>query len=407
MQGGATRKRDLRSGKPVWLRRGGVRIPVRLLNTSVEADVAIVGAGVSGALVADALLQSHERVVVLDRRGLARGSTPASTALLQFELDQPLLRLAQKIGRKSAARAYWRSATALDQLRGRIADLGLRCAFRERQTVYLPGNVLNVAELKREAALRAELGLRSRFIRADELRALTGIEKRGAVVSYGAGEVDPVAMAAGLWRSALSRGARVYAPTEVIDVDAGRRHVTLTTREGHVVRARHAVFATGYELVKLVRAPHHRVASTWALATAQQPERLWPSRCLIWEAADPYLYMRTTIDGRVIIGGEDEKFSDEDKRDALIPRKVEAIRTKLARLMPEIDTTPAFSWAGSFGTSTTGLPAIGAIPGAPRCYAVLGYGGNGFTFSMIAAQLIQRAMLGLGDPDAELFALPA
>jgi len=36
----------------------------------------------------------------------------------------------------------------------------------------------------------------------------------------------------------------------------------------------------------------------------------------------------------------------------------------------------------------------------------MGYGGNGITFSVIAAQIIQRAILGLPDPDAELFALP-
>jgi glycine/D-amino acid oxidase-like deaminating enzyme len=379
-------------------------VPHRPLTTNVDVDVAIVGAGVSGALIADALLQAGKRVVVLDRRGPLKGSTPASTALLQFEIDQPLIYLARKIGRARAARAYWRSAAAVDCLRGRIGDLDLRCSYRQRQTVYLPGNVLHITDLKREAAAREIIGLRSRFIAADELRSLTGIEKAGAILSGGAGEADPVAMVAGIWRSALARGARMYSPTEVVDVSSSRAHVTLTTAGGHQVRARHAVFATGYELLKLVRAPGHKVASTWAMATAPQPGKLWPSRCLIWEAAEPYLYMRTTIDGRVIVGGEDEEFSDEQKRDDLIPGKIAAIRRKLEKLLPGLDTRPEFSWAGSFGASATGLPAIGAIPGNKRCFAVLGYGGNGITFSMIAAQIIQRAVLGLKDPDADLFA---
>lgn len=191
---------------------------------------------------------------MLDGRGPVQGSTPASTALLQFEIDQPLIHLTEKVGREHAARAYWRSATAVDFLRGRIADLGLRCGFRERQNVYLPGNVLNVAELKQEAAARAEVGLRSRSIDADELRAPTGIERPGAILSSGSGETDPVALVAGLWRSALARGARLFAPTEVVDVDPGRAHLTLTTADGHTVQAKHAVFATGYELVKLVNA---------------------------------------------------------------------------------------------------------------------------------------------------------
>ncbi len=406
-KGTATVQRDLRTGTPYWLRRGDVRVACSPLAADVAVDVAVVGAGVSGALVVDALLRSGKSVAVLDRRGPVRGSTPASTALLQFEIDQPLIHLAQKIGRERAIRAYWRSATAVDFLRGRIADLGLRCGFRERQTVYLPGNVMNVTELKRETAARAEVGLRSRFIGADELRALTGIEKPGAILSSGAGEVDPAALVAGLWRSALSRGARIHAPTEVVDIDPGRAHVTLATADGHAVRAKHAVFATGYELVKLVKPRRHSVMSTWAMATVAQRARLWPSRCLIWEAADPYLYLRTTPDGRVIVGGEDEEFSDEEKRDALIPKKIAAIRRKLEKLLPGIDTTPEFTWAGCFGASTTGLPAIGAIPGAPRCFAVLGYGGNGITFGVIAAQVIQRAILGLQDPDADLFALSA
>jgi glycine/D-amino acid oxidase-like deaminating enzyme len=206
----ATRQRDLRTGKPVWLRQGHAQVPSKPLTTNLDIDVAVIGAGVSGALVADALLHTRKRVAVLDRRGPIMGSTPASTALLQFEIDQPLLHLAKKIGRARAVRAYWRSATAVDYLRGRIADLGLRCNFRERQTVYLPGNILNVAELEREAEARAQVGLRSRFIGPDALYSLTGISRRGAILSGGAGEVDPVAMVAGFLRSALSRGARTW-----------------------------------------------------------------------------------------------------------------------------------------------------------------------------------------------------
>jgi glycine/D-amino acid oxidase-like deaminating enzyme len=39
------------------------------------------------------------------------------------------------------------------------------------------------------------------------------------------------------------------------------------------------------------------------------------------------------------------------------------------------------------------------------CYAVLGFGGNGITFSALAAQMLQRMLAGLDDPDADLFKL--
>ncbi len=403
--GSVTRGRDLRTGTPVWLRRGLPGVPFTPLAENIAVDVVIVGAGVSGALVADALLQAGRSVAVLDRRGPVRGSTAASTALLQFELDQPLSLLARKIGREKAVRAYRRSAAAVDQLRGRITDLGLRCGFTERRTVYLPGDVLNVAELRAEAELRAQVGLRSRFVGSKELLALTGIHRPGAILSAGAAEADPVAMVAGLWRSAARRGCRIYAPEQVVGIDCGRSGVTLATDSGHEVRAEQAVFATGYELVDLVKPHGHKVISTWAMATAPQPDRLWPSRCLIWEAADPYLYLRTTRDGRIVVGGEDEPFADDERRDALIPKKIAAIGRKLGKLMPGVDTKADFAWAGCFGESTTGLPAIGRIPGAERCFAVMGYGGNGITFSALAAQLIQWEIMGIPDSDSDLFAL--
>jgi choline dehydrogenase-like flavoprotein len=92
--------------------RGVPRVPCVPLPGSTSVDVAIVGAGVSAALAADPLLQAGQSVLVLDRRGPVRGSTLASTALLQFDLDQPLTLLARKIGRERAVRAYWRSAIA-------------------------------------------------------------------------------------------------------------------------------------------------------------------------------------------------------------------------------------------------------------------------------------------------------
>lgn len=125
---------------------------------------------------------------------------------------------------------------------------------------------------------------------------------------------------------------------------------------------------------------------------------------MIWEASDPYLYLRTTPDGRIICGGEDEDFGDEAKRNALLPAKVEALKAKLGRLMPLVDTRPEFTWAASFGLSSTGLPRIGRITGHQNVYAALGFGGNGITFSRIGAEILTAQLLGRRDPDEDLFA---
>ena len=178
------------------------------------------------------------------------------------------------------------------------------------------------------------------------------------------------------------------------DVEAGGgRRRPRATADGPIIRCKALVFATGYEMPDSVPQRRHQVISTYAIATKPQPRNLWPEDCFIWEAADPYLYLRSTPDGRVICGGEDEEFSDEEARDALIPKKAAAIARKLKRLLPRLDTTPEFAWAGAFGSTETGLPSIGAVPGMANCYAVLGFGGNGITYSRIAADIIAGALV--------------
>jgi SAM-dependent methyltransferase len=115
--------------------------------------------------------------------------------------------------------------------------------------------------------------------------------------------------------------------------------------------------------------------------------------------------VRATRDGHVICGGEDEEFADEASRDAQLKGKARTLEKKLAMLLPKVEPRAEFAWTASFGQSKTGLPSIGPIPGHARCYAVLGYGGNGITFSMLAAQLVSASIGGRPDPDAELFAL--
>jgi glycine/D-amino acid oxidase-like deaminating enzyme len=394
---------DLRSGHPVWTARGQPDIPTTILVDGATADVAIVGGGVSGALLADALLQAGLSVVAVDRRGFGLGSSAASTALLASEIDRPLTQLADEVGESRATRAYWRSALAVDYLRTRIHDLRLQASFRERTSIYLPGDALGPKELRQECDARAQIGLRSRFIQSAVLRDIASLDAPCAIATAGNGEADPVRLVGGLWRSALSRGARLHAAVEIREVQAKRSGVRLATADGQEIEARFAVFATGYELMPFIPDTGHRISSTWAIATAAQPDRLWPSRALVWEASEPYFYARTTADGRVVAGGKDEPFTDEDRRDALIARKTAAIGRKVTALWPVIDGKPEFRWTGSFGESRTGLPTIGPIPGMPHCHAILGYGGNGFTFSAIAAQIIPRTILGLDDPDISLF----
>ena len=97
-----TKSKDLRTGRSVWEQRRAPPVPHQPLKRDIETDVLVIGAGITGAMVADALRDSGLRIAVVDRRGPAKGSSTASTALVQYEIDMPLIKLARKIGQPSA-----------------------------------------------------------------------------------------------------------------------------------------------------------------------------------------------------------------------------------------------------------------------------------------------------------------
>ena len=398
------RKLDLRGGRPVWLAYRAPSVPVEKLTRDVKTDVLIVGMGISGAMMAEALTRDGHSVIAIDRRGPLKGSTPATTALVQFEIDQPLTKLSRMIGRASAEQAWRRSRLAVLNLRGRIAELGIDCGSTGIQSLYLSGNALGPSQLHDEAEARRQAGIGATYLTHQPLAEKFGIERAAAILSHDNLALDPRKLTAGLLLKALERKARFYAPVEATTITDSRDAVVVGTSLGPTITARHVVLATGFELTDIVPAIAHRIISTWAIATHRQPRNIWPGAAFIWEASEPYLYMRATADGRVICGGEDEDFTDEVLRDSLTADKSARIAEKLGRLFPHLDTRPEFTWAGSFGTTTTGLPYIGALPRHPRLYAVMGYGGNGITFSQIASEIVSSAIGGAEDTDAKLFA---
>jgi len=108
--------------------------------------------------------------------------------------------------------------------------------------------------------------------------------------------------------------------------------------------------------------------ASWAIATRPQPMLLWPQKALIWEASDPYFYIRSSVDGRVICGGEDQKVATTDQRNALTECKARRIQHKLSQMFPRLDSSAEFSWTESFGISPDGMPTIGEIPRFPKCF---------------------------------------
>jgi glycine/D-amino acid oxidase-like deaminating enzyme len=371
----------------------GQHHPLPCVCENIKCDALVVGAGITGALVAERLTRQGLDVVIIDRELPGRGSTAASTSMLLWEIDRSLTELTRMYGFKRATRAYRASLNAVTSLKSLTLQLGISADMRDRNSLYLAAGD-TTGDLPEEHRLRERAGLPGTFLDHRTLLDTFGITRAGAIVSPGAADADPVRLTRGLLGIAVARGARLFAG-EAVGFDDATRAAFVELDNGRHIEARSVILATGYALPAIVPSTIHTISSSWAIATAPQPRNIWKDGALIWENSTRYLYARTTAAGRIIIGGEDsEEIVEPEPRDRLIPAKADVLARKLVALWPAANDKIEFRWAGTFDTTSDGLPLIGPVPGRKGIYAAYGYGGNGITFSFLAAQLIGDLIAG-------------
>jgi glycine/D-amino acid oxidase-like deaminating enzyme len=396
---------DLLSPKPFWPIRDGLPANYPALERDVECEVAVVGGGITGALVAWHLADAGIDTVVLDRRDVAHGSTAGSTSLLQYEIDQPLHKLMRRLGDNHAIRSYRRCRDAVTAIGALVRHLQIDCGYQRKSSLWLAKDRTHLPLLEREFAARRQAGFQVEWWSRRRLAAESSLPYPAAIHSVPAAQVDSYRLAHGLLAAAARAGTRIYDRTAVTKSRTRARGIELRTAEGTRIRARHRVIATGYEADFLLPAQCTELHSTYAVVSEPVTDWSgWPAgRCLLWESSNPYLYLRATEDNRVMLGGYDEPFRDPARRDRLLNAKAGLLRRRFGQLFPKIPFAIAYAWAGTFAATADGLPFIGSHPQLPHTWLALGYGGNGITYSLLAAELIRDRILGRPNRDAELF----
>lgn len=396
---------DLKSGYPYWAIRNGLMYAFPRLQQPLRCEVAVIGGGISGALIADELASHGFDVAVIEQRDIGWGSSAASTALLQYEIDTPMHELARRYGEADAARAYLACADAIARLQAVAGELG-DVDFAGMHSLYYASRHHHVPAMRRELALRLKHGFEASWLTPAALQADYRIRAPGAILSRLGARVDPYRMAYRLFARLQQRGSQVFDRTRIEHLQAGPHGVELRTAEGLPVHADHVVLAAGYAGQRWL---DQRVASnrsSYAFITDPlDATKLGPLRgTMVWESARPYLYLRSTGDGRLLVGGEDDAVDIPLRRDARVSGKAGRLVRKVTRAMPGLELTPAFAWAGTFAETDDGLPFFGAhAQHGPRVLFAMAYGGNGITYSMLGAGLLRALIEQRPHPLAALF----
>jgi len=386
----------LRTFESFWLLKNGLLHTYPMLQHNITTENVVVGGGITGALISHALMEYGYKVTLIDKRDIGQGSTSATTSMLQYEIDEKLIDLAEKIGEEGAAECYKAGITAIKDLQKLVKETEIDCGFKMKKSLYVAHNKKAAIELKKEFELRNKYKLGVTWLSAAQVHTAYGIVSQGAILSNMGGSVDAYKMAHELIALNVKKGMKVYDQTAIKTFVTKGAKPKIITENGWTGTCKKIIFCNGFESTLLLKEKIADLIYTYATVSEQQtaiPKKL--DDILVWDTNDPYLYMRTTDDGRILVGGEDDTYKDTIMQQKIKEEKSLLLQKKLKKLLPKINFTEDISWGGVFGTTKDGLPYIGPSPEFKNCLFVLGFGGNGITFSAQGMKIIPDLLAGV------------
>lgn len=390
----------LKSNEPFWLVKNGIKHSYPSLYENVHSDIVVVGGGITGSLIAHQCIADGYDTILIDRREIANGSTAATTSMLQYEIDVSLHELIEQIVEKGAVNSYRACFDSIDVLQNIVRTVKSSCGFKKKDSLYYAAYKKDVDKLYREYEVRKKYGFPVEWMTAESILKQFGIHHtHGGILSHQGASIDAFCLAHELLHFNHQKGLRIFDKTDIDTVKYSRNRIKVVTEYGYTISAKKIIYCNGFESTELIQENFVKLLSTYALVTEIYPTEFRKLKnILVWNTAEPYHYLRMTDDSRMLIGGEDVEFSSAKRRDSLLTRKTKKLSNTLSKLLPESEYRVDFSWAGTFGETKDGLPYIGMHKDFPGAYFVLGFGGNGITFSVIGMEMVSDFLKGRKHP---------
>ena len=391
-------------GKPLFTYINKNKKQYPYLTNNLETDICIIGGGVTGAIASYYFSKNNMKTVLLEKRRIAHLSTSVTTSLLQYELDDNLSDLKEYTTLENALRSYNLGLKALDEVEEFINTYGNKCDYIKRDTLLYTAKKDEINAIKIEYDLRKENGLDVEYIDENNKRYSFDL-KAGIISKNGGAEIDPYKYTHELLEVALSNGASVYENTEVVDLIHYDDYIEVITEYGYKVKAKKVVVATGYNTKLFTNRNFGTKTTTFNIVTKPVSNfHGWNDKILIRDNSDPYNYLRTTVDNRIIIGGEDVDFIPDIFNEKLANEKYDILECRLKSMFKDIkDIEIEFKYCGAFASTPDNLDFVGPDNKHDNLWYLLGYGANGILFAILGAMMLTDLYYGKKDKDMKLF----
>ncbi|AGR68198.1 NAD(P)/FAD-dependent oxidoreductase [Burkholderia pseudomallei] len=364
------------------------------LEGTIDADVCVIGAGLTGISAALNLAERGHSVAVLEASKVGWAASGRNGGQLiggfacgidAFEpyLNADEIRLVWDMGLETLAIA-----------KERIAKHAIDCAFVPGylSAANKPRDVDALRRSRDEAARRFGY-TRLRYVERDALAQYVQSSRYlGGLFDPDSGHLHPLNYTLGLARAAVASGARIHEDSAVTRIasEAGG-HVVSTARGA--VRTRFVVLACNAFLGALAPALSRKImpVGTYVIATEPLGEAraraLMPAQAAICDSRFALDYFRPTPDARLLWGGK-VSYS------TLEPRKLaDAMRRDMLKTFPQLaDVTIEHAWGGFVDITMNRAPHFGRL--TPTVYFAQGFSGHGVNTTGLAGKLIAEAIDG-------------
>lgn len=354
-------------------------IPKReVLSGDIETEVAVIGAGMAGLLIAYFLERRGKKVVVLEADRIAGGQTKHTTAKITSQHGLFYADLIKKIGMQRAKQYAEAGENAINEYQRIMEEEQLDCGF-ERLPAYLYSRE-DRGRLEEEAKAAASLGIRAEM--TDTMELPFSVE--GAVRFEGQAQFQPLAFVHGIVEELT-----VYEDTRAESV---KGHVILTNRGK--VTAEHIVFAIHYPFINVpgfyfVR-QHQERSYVLALSGTKNYHGMY------YSADSDGLSIRNAGDFLLLGGGAHRTGHN------VCGGMYDKLRVEAEKYFPEGKI--AAGWSAQDCVSHDKVPFIGKYSiFRPYWYVATGFKKWGMTTSMIAARIISDQICGIKNPYEEVF----
>ena len=347
------------------------------LRGDTETEIAVIGAGMAGILIASALQRAGIQVAVFEAKRIASGQTRNTTAKITAQHGLFAERLIKTLGEERAKKYAAANLAAIEAYRKLIAEENIDCDFsNESAFVYGDDEIL----LENEAKAQAALGLATYLVSNPDVPG----GAKAAVRADGQAQFHPLK-----FLKAISEPLTIYENTPVISVDGGE----LQTARGRV-RAEKVVFACHYPFINFpgmyFARMHQERSYVLALENASIPGGMWIG------AGDGGYSFRKYGD-LVLFGGEGHRTGENSGGG-----KYEALRKRASGFFQ--NSRVKTYWSAQDCISADGVPYIGRYSDStPNWYVATGFQKWGMTTSMASAMILRDMICGRENPYADAF----